>query len=127
MANLGVPAWTALQADLIPRSIRGGQYYANRSVVLNVCALAATFAANFLLRLDFPKTTSLFSAQPRRWVLPQLTSFLAFPLLRISKSLSATGQALTDNESGVLSKMWVITKILPPMPSAPWCGILAFI
>jgi len=62
MANLGVPAWTALQADLIPRSIRG-QYYANRSVVLNVCALAATFAANFLLRLDFPKNYILiFSA-----------------------------------------------------------------
>lgn len=54
MANLGVPAWTALQADLIPGSIRG-QYYANRNVVLNICALVATYAANFLLRLDFPK------------------------------------------------------------------------
>ncbi len=53
MANLGVPAWTALQADLIPRSIRG-QYYANRNVVLNICALVATFAATFLLRLEFP-------------------------------------------------------------------------
>lgn len=53
MANLGVPAWTALQADLIPRPIRG-QYYANRNVVLNICALAATFAATFLLRSPFP-------------------------------------------------------------------------
>lgn len=52
-ANLGVPAWTALQADLIPRSIRG-KYYANRNVVLNSCALVATFGANFLLRLEFP-------------------------------------------------------------------------
>lgn len=52
-ANLGVPAWTALQAGLIPQAIRG-KYYANRNVVLNTCALLATFAANRLLRLDFP-------------------------------------------------------------------------
>lgn len=52
-ANLGVPAWTALQANLIPRSIRG-KYYANRNVVLNTSALLATFLANRLLRLDFP-------------------------------------------------------------------------
>ncbi len=60
MANLGVPAWTALQADLIPRSIRGGQYYANRSVVLNVCALAATFAANFCCAWTFLKLHPYF-------------------------------------------------------------------
>jgi MFS family permease len=53
MANLGVPAWTSLQADLVPRSIRG-QYYANRNMVLNMCALGATVLATFLLRLDFP-------------------------------------------------------------------------
>ena len=52
-ANLGVPAWTALQADLIPKSIRG-QYYANRNMVLNTCAVLATLLANFLLRLSFP-------------------------------------------------------------------------
>jgi MFS family permease len=52
-ANLGVPAWTALQANLVPQSIRG-KYYANRNVVLNTCALLATFGANRLLRLDFP-------------------------------------------------------------------------
>ena len=53
MANLGGPAWAALQADIIPRSIRG-KYYANRNVVLNICALLATFAANRLLGLEFP-------------------------------------------------------------------------
>lgn len=52
-ANLGVPAWTALQAGLVDKSIRG-RYYANRNVVLNACALLATFLANFLLRLAFP-------------------------------------------------------------------------
>ncbi len=52
-ANLGVPAWTALQAGLIPQSIRG-KYYANRNVVLNTCAVFATILANFLLRLNFP-------------------------------------------------------------------------
>lgn len=52
-ANLGVPAWTALQADLVPKSIRG-TYYANRNMVLNTCAVLATFLANFLLRLAFP-------------------------------------------------------------------------
>jgi len=52
-ANLGVPAWTALQATLIPKSIRG-TYYANRNMVLNTCAVLATLLANFLLRLEFP-------------------------------------------------------------------------
>lgn len=52
-ANLGLPAWTALQASLIPRSMRG-KYYANRNMVLNTCAVLATFLANFLLRLEFP-------------------------------------------------------------------------
>lgn len=52
-ANLGVPAWTALQADLVPKSIRG-QYYANRNVVVNISGLLATFAATFLLRLNSP-------------------------------------------------------------------------
>lgn len=52
-ANIGVPAWTALQANLIPKSIRG-KYYANRNIVVNAAALLATFLANFLLRLEFP-------------------------------------------------------------------------
>jgi MFS family permease len=52
-ANLGVPAWTALQANLIPKSIRG-TYYANRNMVLNTCAVLATLLANVLLRLEFP-------------------------------------------------------------------------
>ncbi|HBG10659.1 MAG TPA: hypothetical protein DDX25_11670, partial [Firmicutes bacterium] len=52
-ANIGVPAWTALQADLIPKSIRG-RYYANRNMVCNISALLATFVATFLLGLRFP-------------------------------------------------------------------------
>ena len=52
-ANLGGPAWTALQAGIVPKSIRG-KYYANRNVVLNFCALLVTFAAGFLLSLRFP-------------------------------------------------------------------------
>lgn len=52
-ANLGVPAWTSLQATLIPKSMRG-KYYANRNMVLNTCAVLATILANFLLRLAFP-------------------------------------------------------------------------
>lgn len=60
-ANLGVPAWTALQADLVPKSIRG-QYYANRNVVLNTCALVATFLATFLLRMEFPTSYQIIFA-----------------------------------------------------------------
>lgn len=52
-ANMGVPAWTALQATLVPKSVRG-KYYANRNIVLNTCAVLATLLANFLLRLAFP-------------------------------------------------------------------------
>jgi MFS family permease len=53
MANIGVPAWTALQADLVPKSIRG-RYYANRNIICNMSALLATIAATFLLGLRFP-------------------------------------------------------------------------
>lgn len=52
-ANIGVPAWTALQALLVPKQIRG-IYYGNRNMVCNICALLATLAATFLLGLPFP-------------------------------------------------------------------------
>lgn len=52
-ANLGSLAWTSLQAGIIPRGIRG-KYYANRNVVLNICALGATFLAGYLLEMRFP-------------------------------------------------------------------------
>jgi MFS family permease len=52
-ANIGVPAWTALQAELIPRAIRG-RYYANRNIVCNISAVAATVLATVLLTLRFP-------------------------------------------------------------------------
>lgn len=52
-ANIGVPAWTALQAELIPRAIRG-RYYANRNIVCNISAVAVTVLATVLLTLRFP-------------------------------------------------------------------------
>ncbi len=52
-ANMGGLAWTSLQAGLVPRQIRG-KYYANRNVVLNICALLATFAAGYFLEMQFP-------------------------------------------------------------------------
>ncbi|NLM38672.1 MAG: MFS transporter [Firmicutes bacterium] len=52
-ANMGSLAWTSLQAGLVPRQIRG-KYYANRNVVLNLCALLATFAAGYFLEMQFP-------------------------------------------------------------------------
>ena len=52
-ANIGVPDWTALQAELIPRAIRG-RYYANRNIVCNISAVAATVLATVLLTLRFP-------------------------------------------------------------------------
>lgn len=60
-ANIGVPAWTALQAQLIPKHLRG-KYYANRNMVLNLCALGATFLATLLLRLSFPISFQLIFA-----------------------------------------------------------------
>ena len=35
VGSLSVPAWTAIQAEIIPRQIRG-KYYANRNVILNI-------------------------------------------------------------------------------------------
>ncbi len=52
-ANIGVPAWTALQAELIPKSIRG-RYYANRNIICNIAAVLATILATVLLGLRFP-------------------------------------------------------------------------
>ncbi len=53
VGSLSVPAWTAIQAEIIPRQIRG-KYYANRNVILNICGLVATFVAGRILAADFP-------------------------------------------------------------------------
>lgn len=51
--NLGVPAWTSIQAELIPREIRGN-YYSNRNMILNISGLIATLIAGKLLKIAFP-------------------------------------------------------------------------
>lgn len=51
--NLGVPAWTSIQAELIPREIRGN-YYSNRNIILNISGLIATLVAGKLLTIAFP-------------------------------------------------------------------------
>lgn len=53
LGNLGVPAWTSIQADLIPKAMRG-RYYAARNMLLNTCGLAATLVATRLLGLQYP-------------------------------------------------------------------------
>lgn len=54
IGNLGVPAWTAIQAEIIPRPLRG-RYYARRNVILNAFGLITTFIASQILRASFPK------------------------------------------------------------------------
>lgn len=54
IGNLGVPAWTAIQAEIIPRPMRG-RYYASRNVILNTFGLLTTFAASRLLQIAFPR------------------------------------------------------------------------
>ena len=53
VSNLGVPAWTSIQAEIIPREIRG-KYYSNRNVVLNISGLVATLVAGKLLTMAYP-------------------------------------------------------------------------
>lgn len=49
MSNFGNPAWTALVADLVPRSMRT-QYFANRNVMMGVVALLVVPLAGWLIR-----------------------------------------------------------------------------
>lgn len=92
MANLGVPAWTALQANLIPRSIRG-KYYANRNVVLNTSALLATFGANRLLRLDFPLNYQIIFAIASVLGITATTILLKIPFEPIPAKPRTTGRS----------------------------------
>ena len=93
-ANVGVPAWTSLQATLIPQSIRG-KYYANRNTVLNACALLATLLANFLLRLEFPLSYQIIFGVA---TLSGLTATFIFGKIPFEqgppKSKSASGMSL---------------------------------
>lgn len=97
-ANLGVPAWTALQANLIPQSIRG-KYYANRNVVLNTSALLATFVANRLLRLDFPLNYQIIFALASVLGITATIVFLRIPFEQ------PPVKARTGNQS-----YWVVAK-----------------
>lgn len=91
-ANLGVPAWTALQANLIPRSIRG-KYYANRNVVLNTSALIATFGANRLLRLNFPLNYQIIFAIASVLGITATTILLKIPFKPIPAKPRTAGQS----------------------------------
>ena len=52
-ANLGVPAWTAIQAEIVPKSVRG-RYYANRNIITASTGLLAMIAASRILALSYP-------------------------------------------------------------------------
>ena len=49
MTNFGNPAWTALVADLVPRSLRAS-YFANRNTMMGVAALVVAPLAGWLIR-----------------------------------------------------------------------------
>lgn len=52
-ANVGVPAWTAIQAEVVPKQVRG-RYYANRNIIISSSGLLATVAAGRILALSYP-------------------------------------------------------------------------
>ena len=52
-ATLGVPAWIAIQAEIVPKPIRG-RHYANRNIIMNIVALAAVLFAGKILTLRYP-------------------------------------------------------------------------
>ncbi|NMB45995.1 MAG: MFS transporter [Firmicutes bacterium] len=53
-ANLGVPGWTSIMADITPRDSRGS-YFASRNMLCNMAALSGTLVAGWLVRTyDFP-------------------------------------------------------------------------
>lgn len=85
-ANIGVPAWTALQAELIPRAIRG-RYYANRNIVCNISAVAATVLATVLLTLRFPLNFQLIFGGAAALGLTAPTSFPPSNLPKVRPSL----------------------------------------
>lgn len=52
-ATLGVPAWIAIQAEIVPKNIRG-RHYANRNMIMNAVALAAVLVAGKILLFRYP-------------------------------------------------------------------------
>jgi len=105
-ANLGVPAWTALQADLVPQSIRG-RYYANRNVVINICAFAATIVATILLRVDYPRNYHLIFTLA---TISGLTSIVIFTKIPFDQSASKAKPVSTDTIGQKLSAFWAVAK-----------------
>lgn len=92
--SIATPAWTAVQADIVPKSMRG-RYYSNRNMVLNVAGLVATFAANRILSIYYPLNyQALFFIAAVFGALASL-SFAKIPLPQESKRLTKAESAFS--------------------------------
>lgn len=55
VGSLGVPAWTAIMADITPRSARGG-FFSTRNILASLTGLGGTLAAGWIIRTyGFPR------------------------------------------------------------------------
>lgn len=79
LGNLGVPAWTAIQAELIPKGVRG-RYYSRRNFILNISGLITTFIASRIFRLSFPHSYQIVFVGA---TITGILSLVAFTRLKI--------------------------------------------
>jgi len=94
-ATLGVPAWIAIQAEIVPKRFRG-RHYANRNIIMNIVALLAVLFAGEVLALRYPVNYQILFVLAWITGLLSLAAFLKIkvqPSPKPSKDTSALLQA----------------------------------
>ncbi|MGB4186620.1 MAG: MFS transporter [Limnochordia bacterium] len=93
-ATLGVPAWRAIQAEIVPKPIRG-RHYANRNIIMNIVALAAVLFAGKILTLRYPVNYRILFVLA--WI-TGLVSLWAFLQIKVQQAPQSTRTSAAQRE-----------------------------
>lgn len=93
-ATLGVPAWIAIQAEIVPKPIRG-RHYANRNIIMNIVALAAVLFAGKILTLRYPVNYRILFVLA--WI-TGLVSLWAFLQIKVQQAPQSTRTSAAQRE-----------------------------
>ncbi|HPT93886.1 MAG TPA: MFS transporter [Limnochordia bacterium] len=93
-ATLGVPAWIAIQAEIVPKPIRG-RHYANRNIIMNIVALAAVLFAGKILTLRYPVNYWILFVLA--WI-TGLVSLWAFLQIKVQQAPQSTRTSAAQRE-----------------------------
>ncbi|HOB09763.1 MAG TPA: MFS transporter [Limnochordia bacterium] len=93
-ATLGVPAWIAIQAEIVPKPIRS-RHYANRNIIMNIVALAAVLFAGKILTLRYPVNYWILFVLA--WI-TGLVSLWAFLQIKVQQAPQSTRTSAAQRE-----------------------------